>query len=257
MFTWICPKCGTEVPPSYSECPTCHPVAAAPAAAPPPAARPMPIPLPVTPAAAPGPVPVPVPEPEAAPKVRTIGGHFQTSAEPMPAPTLSVPSQYANAPATSSGGGIPGWLAALLSLVGVAALSYFAIQYFTQPTSASPEAAAAADANQPKQQAAGDHPLNKFVEVTGLRVTSANGKGALKFLVVNHSTGPLSTVNLEIDVRAAGGKPEDPALITVTAPVKNIGPLESREYTIPMSATVKAYEMPDWQFLRATYRITE
>lgn len=23
MFTWICPKCGSEVPPSYSECPNC------------------------------------------------------------------------------------------------------------------------------------------------------------------------------------------------------------------------------------------
>ncbi len=23
MFTWICPKCGAEVPPSYSECPQC------------------------------------------------------------------------------------------------------------------------------------------------------------------------------------------------------------------------------------------
>ncbi len=23
MFTWICPKCGMEVPPSYSECPNC------------------------------------------------------------------------------------------------------------------------------------------------------------------------------------------------------------------------------------------
>ncbi|MEN6604647.1 MAG: hypothetical protein ABFD86_19720, partial [Bryobacteraceae bacterium] len=56
MFTWICPKCGREVPPSYSECPNCAgasessaspaapaaaptPVAAAPAAAAPPVVR--------------------------------------------------------------------------------------------------------------------------------------------------------------------------------------------------------------------------
>jgi hypothetical protein len=31
MFTWICPKCGREVPPSYTECPTCTAAAAAPA----------------------------------------------------------------------------------------------------------------------------------------------------------------------------------------------------------------------------------
>lgn len=41
MFTWICPKCGSEVPPAYSECPNCAanakgapPSAAEPAAAP-------------------------------------------------------------------------------------------------------------------------------------------------------------------------------------------------------------------------------
>lgn len=32
MFTWICPKCGAEVPPSYAECPKCAAQAAAPAA---------------------------------------------------------------------------------------------------------------------------------------------------------------------------------------------------------------------------------
>src|SRR4051794_11894708 len=25
MFTWICPKCGSEVPPAYSDCPRCAP----------------------------------------------------------------------------------------------------------------------------------------------------------------------------------------------------------------------------------------
>jgi hypothetical protein len=38
MFTWICPKCGAEVPPSENECPNCRgkstPAPAAPAAAP-------------------------------------------------------------------------------------------------------------------------------------------------------------------------------------------------------------------------------
>ena len=36
MFTWICPKCGKEVPPAYSECPNCPATAEAqPAPAPP------------------------------------------------------------------------------------------------------------------------------------------------------------------------------------------------------------------------------
>src|SRR3954447_76777 len=46
MFTWICPTCGREVPPSYTECPDCAKKAADPeaAAAPPPAAPGAPVP---------------------------------------------------------------------------------------------------------------------------------------------------------------------------------------------------------------------
>ena len=118
-------------------------------------------------------------------------------------------------------------------------------------------AAVAAEANAPKQQATEAHPLNKFIEVTGLRVTEEGNKGTLKFLVVNHSAGSIGGVNLEVEVRAAGAKPEAPALISVKTPLKSIGPLESRDFAVPMTASVKGYEMPDWQFLRATYRITE
>jgi hypothetical protein len=46
MFTWICPKCGSEVPPSYSECPRC--AAKPPAASGQPVAAPPPQPAPVT-----------------------------------------------------------------------------------------------------------------------------------------------------------------------------------------------------------------
>lgn len=52
MFTWICPKCGAEVPPSYSDCPNCAHQEAAPAAAEQPAAPP-----PAEPETAPAPPP--------------------------------------------------------------------------------------------------------------------------------------------------------------------------------------------------------
>src|SRR5207302_199788 len=32
MFTWICPKCGREVPPAYNDCPDCAAKAKPPAA---------------------------------------------------------------------------------------------------------------------------------------------------------------------------------------------------------------------------------
>ena len=64
MFTWICPQCGREVPPSYTECPDCAAKAAGGGAAPPPTQQPVPPPYP--PQAAPPPQPtqagMPVPQ---------------------------------------------------------------------------------------------------------------------------------------------------------------------------------------------------
>ena len=57
MFTWICPQCGREVPPSYTECPDCAKKAAAPEAGAPVATEPQP-PQPPAPSYAP-PVPAP------------------------------------------------------------------------------------------------------------------------------------------------------------------------------------------------------
>jgi hypothetical protein len=58
MFTWICPKCGAEVPPSYSECPKCGGQGAIPPAEAPPAAE-APAAAPAAPAAPPRKAPLP------------------------------------------------------------------------------------------------------------------------------------------------------------------------------------------------------
>src|SRR3954469_20631998 len=64
MFTWICPTCGREVPPSYTECPDCT----AKAAEPQPAAAPPDPHAPQTPAAPPVQTRPYTPPPPAAPR---------------------------------------------------------------------------------------------------------------------------------------------------------------------------------------------
>src|SRR5262245_56877250 len=102
MFTWICPQCGREVPPSYSECPDCSERAKA-------AANPQ--------AAAPPPPPIqPVPQP-AAPVPQA-----------PPAPVMPAPMPQAAAPPgiqyvyVEQKRGQPGWLVALLVAVGLLAI---------------------------------------------------------------------------------------------------------------------------------------
>jgi hypothetical protein len=172
---------------------------------------------------------------------------------PPPPPTFGMalpePSAREEAPAS---GGLPSWLVALLSLLAVAGLGAGVVYFLKENKQGT--AAAVAETG-PVEQSTETHRWAKNVEITGLRLGDERQKLALKFLVVNHSVGPIGGFDLEVQVKAVNAKPEDPALFLVTTPVKNIGPLESREFTVPVNTKLRAYEMPDWNFLRATFRI--
>src|SRR5438270_6737302 len=92
MFTWICPQCGREVPPSYTECPDC---VAKGVQAPPAAAVPPPV------------APVQPPAPQA-----------QTPAPPLPPQPVipqPAPPQYAPRPVMrAASSGLPTWVLTLL-----------------------------------------------------------------------------------------------------------------------------------------------
>ncbi len=212
MFTWICPKCGTEVPPSYSECPNC---------AKPPEARSG------APLAAPAPLP-------ARPAAR-------------PAPPRSA---------------LTGLLVALLVaavLVGLGAGAYFYLLPSSKTASpAAPKQPAPFEAPSslpsPKAKA---HPFAKFIEITGLRVTEdLKQKAQIKFLVVNHSGAELGDLTLAITLKPFTAKPEDKPVAVFTVKVPALRPYEARELGTSVKSELRAYELPDWQFLRAEFEIT-
>jgi len=210
MFTWICPKCGTEVPPSYSECPNC---------ARPPEERPAP------------PAATPLPPP----------------ARPaQPAPTKAA---------------VPGVLVALLVaavLVGLGAGAYFYLLPSSKTaTPASKQPApfeAPSSFPSPKAKA---HPLAKFIEIAGMRVTEdLKQKAQIKFLVVNHSGAELGDLTLAITLKPFTAKPEDKPVAVFTVKVASLRPYEARELETSVKSELRAYELPDWQFLRAEFEIT-
>ena len=59
--------------------------------------------------------------------------------------------------------------------------------------------------------ATGKHPLNKYVEVMGFRI-SEEGKGKLKitFGVINHSDADIGDLGMKIKLTTTAAKPEDP-----------------------------------------------
>jgi len=213
MFTWICPKCGSEVPPSYNECPNCAKAQAQPA-------------------------------PETA----------QPAAQPAARPVQAAPPAHVKS-------GLPGWLVAVFVALALVAVGGGAYLYLLpssrakteQPAQPAPfEAPTSAPA--PKAKA---HPLAKYIEIAGLRVTEdAKQKAQIKCSVVNHSGAVLGDLTLAITLKTSTAKPEDKPLAAFSVKVAALGPYEAKEVETTVKSALRAYELPDWQFLRAEFEIT-
>ena len=61
----------------------------------------------------------------------------------------------------------------------------------------------------------------------------------------------LPELKMQITVKAAG-KP----LFDFPFTVSSLGPYESKDFSAPVQTTLKGYELPDWQFLKADFEIT-
>ena len=225
MFTWICPQCGREVPPAYSECPDCAAKASGPQGHPGAAAAPPQAP------AEPG-----APS-QAAPQ----------RAQPRPRPHAVGPSRFA----------LPTWLLTVvfaLAFVGLVFGTYWIVQVVRgsgQPSkpSASVESPAA-------KSGAKTNPLQRFIEVAGVRfVQDAKKKTMAKFLVINHSEADFSGLAGNVTIWGRTQKSEEDAEGTFSF-TTNVGPLESKELSAPVNSKLQIYEMPDWQNVTLDLQIT-
>jgi len=295
MFTWICPQCGREVLPSYTECPHCSPKPAAGTPAPPAAAGP---PAPGAPPQGPAGAPPPAyqqpvyqqappqqpvyqqpvyqqpPEPPAyqPPPQQPV---YQPPPQPMyqqlpqqpvyqqpPQPPAQAPQPiYAPQYAPGSGGmfsGMPTWLltiifaAVIIGLVGgvywLVGSSHGGTQASAQPPATVENPAAKAGAKQ--------NPIQKYVEVSGIRFTEDDRKRLMvKFTVTNHSDSDLSglTGNVTIWARTQKSEEDNVGTFAFTA---NVGPEASQEVTAPLTTKLKIYELPDWQNVTTDLQIT-
>lgn len=218
MFTWICPQCGREVPPSYNDCPDCSAKGKAPA-----------------PAVADAP-PARQPEAPAAP-----------AAPPVPA-------------AAARQGGVPGWLVALLVagiLIAAGAAAWLYLLPSAKARSAAKEAAPAPLETVAASPAGKPHPLARHIEITGFRINEdAKQKAQIRYLVVNHSQAEIGDLGATVTLKPATARPEDAPIAMLTFKIPTLGALESKEMLAVVQTKLRAYELPDWQFLRAQFEIT-
>ena len=100
--------------------------------------------------------------------------------------------------------------------------------------------------------------LAKYLELVGFRISEKTaGKLSIQFGVVNHSTADLGDVKFKINFTTTAAKPDEPPLLSFPAQVSGLGPADLKSVTVEVPTKLRAYELPDWQFLKADFVITE
>ena len=102
------------------------------------------------------------------------------------------------------------------------------------------------------------NPAAKYLELVGFRLKEKGpGKIDVAFGVVNHSEADLGDLVINVSIRTTTAKPGEAPLFAFPAKVPSLGPEEMKEVTASVPTKLRIYELPDWQYLRAEFEITE
>lgn len=101
------------------------------------------------------------------------------------------------------------------------------------------------------------NPIQKYVEVVGIRLTTDSKKKPIaKFLIVSHASTELSNLGGNVTLWASTSRSEEDSVGSFTFGGENLGPYESKEVTAPFKTKLKMYELPDWQNATPELQIT-
>ena len=125
----------------------------------------------------------------------------------------------------------------------------FGIAYFVVGSHGSSSAKDAA-----KQQTT--NPLQKYVEVVGIRIVGEKNGETVKFLVVNHGAEELTDLTANVTLWASTQRSEEDSVGTFTFHVDSLGPDGSKELSAPLKTEKGPAEMPDdWRNITADVQI--
>lgn len=102
------------------------------------------------------------------------------------------------------------------------------------------------------------NPAAKYIELAGFRVREKGpGKLEVQFAVVNHSEADLGDLAMDVNLRTTTAKADDPPLCAFSIKVGAVGPEELKQVAVTVPSRLRVYELPDWQYLKADFQITE
>lgn len=106
-------------------------------------------------------------------------------------------------------------------------------------------------------QTSSSNPAAKHLELVGFRIIEKSpGHLEVRFGVVNHSEADLGDLKLDIRVGTTTAKTDDPPLIAFSTKI-SLGPSEMKQVSVDVPTKLRVYELPDWQFLRANFDLTD
>ncbi|MBK7926890.1 MAG: hypothetical protein IPJ98_05165 [Bryobacterales bacterium] len=180
---------------------------------------------------------------------------------PTSAPVVPMPRPAAYLQAQPKAG-LPSWLVA----VGVAALLVLVLaggylvllpKMRNGQSAAAPQAAPAITMESPQAAqpvaappAPSSSRLGKYIEVVGIRIVEENKRTMVKFLIINHAAAELTDVNGMVEIHPSKG---GVMVGRVEVKIPSMEPYESREFNASLNTNLRAYEIPDWQFLRGQF----
>jgi hypothetical protein len=270
MFTWICPQCGREVPPAYNECPDCKgkPVEGAP---PPPPYQPVPGQeyVPPPPGQQPPPYYQQPPQPgqpyyQQPQQPPPQAPQYYQPQQPPPPPYYPPPQQhpgppqyYQPPPPRAGLHSLPPWLMAIVFAVGIGGLVFGIYSLLKTGTSGGSGPAPAAVVESPAAKpGAKTNPLQKYIEISGVRFSlDARKKTLVTFVIVNHSETDMSGLAGNVTIWGRTQKSEEDAQGTFSF-ATSLAPYESKTVTAPLNTKKKIYELPDWQNISTDIQIT-
>ena len=97
--------------------------------------------------------------------------------------------------------------------------------------------------------------LARYVEVTGVRFMEVNKKAQIHYLVVNHSSAPLTSMTVYVTLRATTAKPGQAPIARLTFRSPALAAFEAKEMFSSIERASAPVELPDWQDLRADVEV--
>ncbi|MBA3976341.1 MAG: hypothetical protein C0504_19205 [Candidatus Solibacter sp.] len=149
---------------------------------------------------------------------------------------------------------MPPWLGAVLAIVVLGGGLFGLYKYVGSRNGTDTPASSTLET--PGEQAIAGHPYQKHLELAALRLIESDKKVSLRFSVVNHSAADLAGVGLRVTLTTTAAAPGDAPLSVFDAKVGDVGAYDVKEMEVPIKTAKRVYELPDWQFMKASFEIT-